>query len=83
VIFFDFEPQSARAHTSNGNLLSAPLEIDSPAIVQILDFRIGAKTSLLVRVFSRLIEITSVSPLSVGLTQTTMIGLSFPELHSL
>jgi hypothetical protein len=51
--------------------------------MRILDFRIGAKTGLLVHVFSRLIEITPVFPLSVGLTQTTMIGLSFPELHSL
>jgi len=64
-------------------LLSVPLEINSPAIVRILDFRIGAKAGLLVGVFSRLIGFTSVSPLSVGLTQTTMIGLSFPELHSL
>jgi hypothetical protein len=64
-------------------LLSVPLEINSPVVVRILDFRIGAKIGLLVRVFSRLIEITSVFPLSVGLTQTTMIGVSFPELHSL
>ena len=81
--FFDFEPQSARAHTPNGNLLSAPLEIDNPAIVRILDFEIGAKTGLLVCVFSRLIEITSVSPLPVGLTLTTMIGLSFSEVAQL